>query len=67
MDFYDSYTESEFETLGNSKRAREKKKRFRKAKKYLKKLFNRVIDTILYTTSQIALDYFARKFEKSFA
>lgn len=71
MDFYDFYSESEFEPIKNSKKAqkksKKKKKFFKKIKKFFKKFRDKVIDMALLTMSQIALRFFDKKFEKAFA
>lgn len=60
MDFYDYYSESQFESF-------KKKKKSKKKKKFFKKLIIRVIDKVLSTVSQIVLNFFDKKFEKAFA
>ena len=73
MDFYGSnyYPGSEFEPLGSSKKSEKesnkREKAFKKVKKFFRKLCDKVIDTILYTFSQVTLRFFDRKFEKMFA
>ena len=67
MDFYDYYSEREFEPFKKGKRSKKKKKFFKKAKKFFKKFRNKVIDMVLSTVSQMALRFFDKKLEKSFA
>lgn len=70
MGSYDYYSENEFEHFETGKKSKKKSKRkkfFKKAKKFLKNLSYRVIDTALSTIAQIALRFFDQKFKTKFA
>lgn len=67
---YNCYFEGEFEPLGDSKKtkkSKEKKRFLKKAKKFFRKLCDKVVNTVLSTFSQMALHFFDKKLEKMYA
>lgn len=67
---YNYYFEGEFEPLGDSKKTKKSKakKRFlKKAKKFFRKLCDKVVNTVLSTFSQMALHFFDKKLEMAYA
>ncbi len=70
MNYYNYNTENEFEFFNddqNSVKKSKSQKFWKKTKKFFRRVLDKVVDTILSTLSQIALQYFVKKFEKSFA
>lgn len=70
MNYYDYNTENGFEFFNddqNSVKKSKPRKFWKKTKKFFRRVLDKVVDTILSTVSQIALRYFDKKFEKSFA
>ncbi len=70
MNFYDYHSENEFEFFKDDQNFVKKsrtKKFWKKTKKIFIRILDKVVDMVLSTMSQIALRYFDKKFEKSFA
>ena len=70
MNYYDYQKENQFEFFNddqNSVKKSKSRKFWKKTKKFFRRVLDKVVDTILSTVSQIALQYFDKKYEKSFA
>lgn len=67
---YNCYFEGEFEPLRDStktKKSKAKKKFLKKAKKFFRKLCDKVVNTVLSTLQQMTLRFFDKKLEKAYA
>lgn len=70
MNYCDYQKENEFKFFNdnqNSVRKSRTRKFWKKTKKFFRRVLDKAVDTIMSTISQIALQYFDKKFEKSFA